>query len=200
MQVVGVILSGGASQRFGAPKGLQLLAGRPLIAHVIDRLRPQVDALALSAGINAILYQGFGLPVLPDAFGTQDGPTAGLLAAFAHAETMSHDAATLIVPVDMPFLPRALLTALIAHGAATPGHPIYAQSTRGPHFGVSLWPSAVYGTTRHLVLAEGFRALHRVLERLHARPCPFAEHGDDIFLDVNSPPDLQSALALIGPR
>ena len=47
---LGLILNGGQARRMsGADKGLVRLAGRPMLAHVIDRLRPQCAALALNA-------------------------------------------------------------------------------------------------------------------------------------------------------
>ncbi|TKA96174.1 molybdenum cofactor guanylyltransferase MobA, partial [Cereibacter changlensis] len=65
MRLFGVILAGGEGRRMGgADKALLPLAGRPLLAHVRDRLEPQVEALALSANGDAARFAGFGLPVL----------------------------------------------------------------------------------------------------------------------------------------
>ncbi len=45
----GVILAGGRSSRMGVGrKALLELHGRPLLAHVIERLQPQLDSLLLS--------------------------------------------------------------------------------------------------------------------------------------------------------
>ncbi len=49
LSIAGTILAGGRSSRMvGRNKVLAPLAGRPLIRHVIDRVAPQVAALALS--------------------------------------------------------------------------------------------------------------------------------------------------------
>jgi molybdopterin-guanine dinucleotide biosynthesis protein A len=42
---LGAIIAGGKATRFGSDKAAALLNGRPLIEHVADGLREQVDAL-----------------------------------------------------------------------------------------------------------------------------------------------------------
>ena len=84
MRIFGVILAGGQGQRMGGvDKALVPLAGAPLLAHVIARLEPQVERLALSAKGDAARFARFGLPVLPDGPGA--GPLAGVLAALRWA-------------------------------------------------------------------------------------------------------------------
>src|SRR5260370_8402334 len=64
---LGLILDGGLARRMGgADKGLVALAGRPMLAHLIERLRPQCGALALSANGDPARFRSFGLPVLAD--------------------------------------------------------------------------------------------------------------------------------------
>jgi molybdopterin-guanine dinucleotide biosynthesis protein A len=98
-------------------KGLVALAGRPMIAHVLARFAPQVDAVVINANQNLDRYAGFGYPVLPDAVGGFAGPLAGLHAGMARAE---HPLVA-TVPCDSPFLPADLVArlaaALAAHGA-----------------------------------------------------------------------------------
>ena len=55
--ITGVVLAGGLGRRMGGlDKGLQELAGRPMIAWVIERLGPQVDELLINANQNGERY------------------------------------------------------------------------------------------------------------------------------------------------
>ena len=78
-KISGVLLAGGQGRRMGGvDKGLVELHGRPMAAHVLERLAPQVDALLINANQNAERYAEFGHPVFPDEIGGFAGPLAGL--------------------------------------------------------------------------------------------------------------------------
>ena len=104
--VTGVVLAGGQGKRMGmADKGLQLLNGKPMVERVIERLRPQVGALLVSANRNLGAYAAFGYPVYPDESPGYPGPLAGFLTGLRHCETLY----LVTAPCDAPFLPRRLV-------------------------------------------------------------------------------------------
>lgn len=94
----------------GADKGLIEYRGRPLVAHVIERLAPQVDALLISANRNLDIYQAFGFPVIADDLSDFQGPLAGLRAGLAACTTPW----LLSCPCDVPALPDDLAARLLA--------------------------------------------------------------------------------------
>jgi molybdopterin-guanine dinucleotide biosynthesis protein A len=68
--ITGVVLAGGQGRRMGGvDKGLVELAGRPLVARVIERLAPQVGALLINANQNVERYAALGHAVVRDAVG-----------------------------------------------------------------------------------------------------------------------------------
>ncbi|MEM8920660.1 MAG: NTP transferase domain-containing protein, partial [Pseudomonadota bacterium] len=78
-----VILAGGGSRRFGTPKGLALLNGRPLIARVQDRLKAQTDGpIAVNTGSPNIYVDAIDL-IVEDQLTGGLGPLAGVHAAMA---------------------------------------------------------------------------------------------------------------------
>jgi molybdopterin-guanine dinucleotide biosynthesis protein A len=110
-KITGILLAGGQGRRMGGvDKGLQLLRGKPMARHVIDRFAPQVDELLINANQNIEQYQGLGYRVIPDAIGGFVGPLAGLHRGLSEA------AHPLVVtsPCDSPFLPLDLVAKLHA--------------------------------------------------------------------------------------
>jgi len=116
--ITGVILAGGLARRMGGvDKGLQLLAGRPLVAHVAERLAPQVGALLINANRSHVEYAALGYPLLADEIPDFAGPLAGLHAALVASTTPL----VVTVPCDSPYLPLDLVgrlhVALLQKGA-----------------------------------------------------------------------------------
>ena len=99
----------------GVDKGLVLLQKKPLITHVVERLRPQVAEIFINANREITQYQAFGYPVLKD-IGQQDdtdeflGPLAGFSLGLRHAR---HEY-VLTVPCDSPLLPLDLARRLLS--------------------------------------------------------------------------------------
>jgi len=108
-QITGLILAGGKGTRMGSvDKGLQEFRGKPMVKHVLQRLRPQVSKLIINANRHLDVYEAFGVPVYPDEFSGFAGPLAGLHAGLSHCETPF----LVTAPCDSPFLPMDLVDKL----------------------------------------------------------------------------------------
>ncbi|MCZ8078468.1 MAG: molybdenum cofactor guanylyltransferase [Rhodobacteraceae bacterium] len=193
MRIFGVILAGGQGRRMGgADKAMLALAGRPLIAHVTDRLEPQVERLAISANGDAARFAALRLPVLADL--RSEGPLSGILSALDWAAPLG---ATAVVsaPVDAPFLPPDLVPRLILAGEAADGCAL-ARSGGNDHPTFGLWPVALREPLRAF-LASGEKT--RVRSFADAQNAARADFPDDgAFANLNTPEDLAAAAARIG--
>ncbi len=108
-KITGLILAGGRGTRMGSvDKGLQILNGKPMVFHIIQRLSPQVGSLMISANQNLEAYRKFGYPVLPDEIGGYEGPLAGLQTGLRHTQTPY----LITAPCDGPFLPEDFVSKL----------------------------------------------------------------------------------------
>jgi molybdopterin-guanine dinucleotide biosynthesis protein A len=192
---IGVILAGGAGRRIGGDKAFARLAGRPLVAHVIDRLAPQCRALAINAAPDPRL-DAFGLPVVPDAEADAggQGPLSGILAAMGWAAARGA-ARVLTAPVDTPFLPADLAARLAAVDA-----PIaLARTGDGLHGTCGLWQVALRDDLQ-AALEHGVRKVTEFTEAQGAAGAAFPDALPPPFFNVNRPGDVARAAAwLAGP-
>src|SRR5258708_38386173 len=107
-RVTGIVLAGGQGSRMGGvDKGLQPFRGKPMVAHVVERLAPQDDELPINANRNPEAYAQFGHRVIADEIEGFAGPLAGFDRGLPHPQ------GELVVtgPCDSPFLPPRLLAA-----------------------------------------------------------------------------------------
>ena len=192
--IPGMILAGGRSRRMGGgDKCLLLLNGLPLLAHVIDRIRPQVTGLALNANGDPTRFAEFGLPVVADDEADFAGPLAGILAALDWAvRTQPTAPAVLTIPADTPFLPRDLVPRLAEKGA-----PALARSAGRIHPVVGLWPLSLREGLRNALRQEGLRKVEDWTARLSPTVVDFDGGAVDPFFNINRPEDLARAAALL---
>lgn len=166
----------------GADKGLQLLAGRSLVAHVIERLAPQADRVLISANRNLDAYAAFGHHVLSDPPGLEfTGPLAGMLAGLS---ALPNDAWLLTAPCDCPHLPADLAERLMAQ--AEPHGLAFARAAREHPTHALLHARLREPLTAYL--NGGGRA---VLRWMLAQPHGVARFDDEAaFANLNHPADL----------
>ena len=190
---------GGLSRRMGGePKALMPLAGRPMISHVIDRIRPHVDACILNVNGLESAFAQFGLPLVADDFGDHAGPLAGLLSGMRWAEKHCAGARWLAtVPCDTPFLPEHYISALAEAADEDAAAIVIAASGGRGHFACGLWPIA-HKDALAAYLESGERRTQSWIERNPNRSVTFAfiddgRNGFDPFFNVNTPEDLAKA-------
>ncbi|QCO55310.1 molybdenum cofactor guanylyltransferase MobA [Pseudorhodobacter turbinis] len=197
MPLPAIILAGGKATRMGGgDKGLLLLAGRPLLSHVIARLAPQCAPIAINANGDPARFEAFGLPVLGDPLPDNLGPLAGILAGMDWAATLGAPA-VISAAADTPFFPSQLATQLqqnagprgLCLAASRAGERTYLQPTFG------LWPTALRHDLRH-ALEGGLRKVRLWAANHEAGTATFAALPFDPFFNINTPEDLEKAAAL----
>jgi len=195
--VTGMILAGGKSRRMGGgDKSLSLLGGRPLIAHVIDRIRPQVSDLIVNAAADGERFREFGLEVVCDVIEGQAGPLAGVLTGMEWlSENRPGCEWLLTVPVDTPFLPPDLVRRLAEAVSNDKADMACALSGGRTHPVIGLWPARLSGVLRHALTVEDVRKIDAWTARYRIAHVEFATVPQDPFFNVNRPEDLAEAEA-----
>jgi len=201
--IIGVLLAGGQSRRMGGgDKCLAELAGKPLLTHVIERLKPQTGTLVLNANGDLNRFSEFDLPTVADPIEGFAGPLAGVLAGFTWARENAPEARWIVTAAtDTPFFPDDLVAKLLD---ATKGrYPAIAlaQSNGRMHPVFGLWPVALCNDL-HEALMSGTRKVLHWTGRHTTTTAEFQQTniGDatlDPFFNVNSPDDLAHAEAVL---
>ncbi len=178
-------------------KGAIEIAGRPLFAHVAERLAPQGQQLAIIAPeqpdwFSQLPEDTMHIADVPDANKRPAGPAGALVEALRAGLAIGPEAVVLTAPIDSPFLPEDLYArlkeALDASGAGAA-----LVTTRGKlHPVFSLWNASLFEQVQTLVEVERVRALHLIASQVGAIE---VMAWDDVrlpppFLNINTEDDL----------
>lgn len=185
--IVGLVLAGGRSRRFGSEKAAVRLGERTLLEWSLNILREACDTLGVSAragtGADAIA-RGLGLPVLTDDRTHPEGPLAGVAAGLRWAISLgATHLATL--PCDTPRAPMDLVARL--HAAGGEAFAAYAETADGPHPLCALWSIDLLASLES-ELSRGHPSVQAFLGDVGAMPVTFDETA--AFANINRLGDL----------
>ncbi len=197
----GVILAGGRSSRMGGSrKALLELNGRPLLAHVIDRLQAHLDPLMLSCDSETSEFESFGLPLVPDLLPGFRGPLTGLYSALQCLADKGQQNSLVLCPCDAPFIPHNLVQTLLDADQENekPVVVISYQGVQQPTF--SMWHTHHLPAIHEAAVKRGDGGLRYMLKSLPHTVVEWAPAEPSPFFNINTPNDLKTAATLLdGP-
>lgn len=166
--ILGAVLAGGVSSRFGSDKALAELDGHTLIALAVDALAGCCEHVIVVGRETA------PAPTVPDWPRPGMGPLAGIAAALHHALDEGYEA-VLTCGVDVAFLPDDLLERLSPAPACLAAQPV-----------IGLWPAAAARTLEDLLHSEQRHSMLHFAELIGARKVQTSA----TIPNINTPGDL----------
>ena len=192
--IVGMVLAGGRSVRFGGEKAAAELAGTPLLIWAARRLRSTCSVVAANVrpGTQAeVIARADGLPLLYDVPGDALGPLAGVKVGLMWARDRGATALA-VSPCDVPLLPDDLFVRL-AEAAGT--GPALAETSGGDQPLCALWPVSALPAVSEALQGGAHPPTWRLLQALGATRVRFADEA--AFANVNTQADLAALAARI---
>lgn len=169
--ILGAVLAGGQSTRFGSDKALAELGGHTLLARAVDLLSGWCEYVVVVGRETA------PAPTLPDWPRRGMGPLAGVAAALHLARDEDYEA-VLSIGVDSLDLPEDLPDLLAPASSYLKSQPV-----------VGLWSPAAIRPLEGILMGEGKHSMRAFAETIGARPVITARKP----VNINSPADLAEA-------
>ncbi len=181
--VTGIVFCGGTGRRLGGvEKPLIEVAGRPLLAWVLERLRKQVATVVLS-GANDPAYARFGCEMVPDR-----APGEGPLGGFATAVEVAATDWIFTCPGDSPYLAENVIE-LLVEDAERVGVAVPHDGNRRQNLFLLMRRDRAESLVRFF--EQGGRAAHRWLDENGIGVTDLSPNAASFF-NVNTPDDLES--------
>jgi molybdenum cofactor guanylyltransferase len=169
--ILGAVLAGGQSSRFGSDKALAELDGRTLIARAVDTLSGWCEHVVVVGRETA------PAPTLPDWPRMGMGPLGGIAAALHHARDEDYEA-VLTCGVDSVGFPSDLVGQLGTAPAYLADQPV-----------IGIWPASATEAIEAILNGEGKHSMHRFVEAIGARAVILSGKP----ANINTPADLAAA-------
>lgn len=185
--VIGVVIAGGRSVRFGGEKAVAGLAGKSLLMWAATRLARSCLAVAINARPDTeaeALARAEGLTVLHDMPGDAAGPLSGVKVGLQWAQELGASAIA-VSPCDVPLLPPDVFARLIE--AAGTGAAM-AETSEGHQPQCAVWPISALPKLTAALANGAHPPTWLMLESIGAVRVRFAP--PEAFANVNTRADL----------
>ncbi len=170
--ILGAVLAGGQSSRFGSDKALAQWGGRSLLSRAVETLSGLSDAVVI-VGRESGEETG-DTPCIPDWPKADMGPLGGIAGALSHAAT-HHFTSVITCGVDSAELPKNLAELLAEPPAYLESQPVIGH-----------WKSDAASTVQAILQSEGRHSMIALAQATNARAVKLA----DIPANINTPADL----------
>jgi molybdopterin-guanine dinucleotide biosynthesis protein A len=179
--IVGVVLAGGISRRFGSEKALLRWRGRTFLELAAQRLGHVADEVVISVDREVRFREGAPAPLVAD-IQPGGGAATGILSVLRRFEGRS----VLVTPVDMPLLPVSTLRTLLGRRDGSDAVVLKVLGRWQPLVGVYEASSAPVIAR---CLAENERKIIYILRRMKMRVIRSSERERRFLVNINTPAD-----------
>ncbi len=191
--ILGVILSGGKSSRFGSNKSLSKLANYKLIEHVINKIDKYFPEILVVSNDSNLKIENQKIKIIKDCVEGFLGPLAGVLSAMKYANSFKNKFKWIITfPCDTPFFEKLIIEKMIEK-VASPKEKIYFVKDKNQRHNIfGLWSTSLESILEK-DLNNNFRKVDLWADKIG---CNFIEkdiQNENEFLNINTKKDLELA-------
>ena len=191
--ILGVILAGGKSSRFGSNKSLSKLANNKLIEHVINKIDTYFSEILVVSNDSGLVIENKKIKIIEDCIKGYLGPLAGVLSAMKYANSFENKFKWIITfPCDTPFFEKLIIEKMIEKTTSPKEKIYFIKDKKQRHNIFGLWSTSLESILEE-DLKNNFRKVDLWADKIG---CNFIEkdiQNENEFLNINTKEDLEMA-------
>ena len=188
-KILGVILAGGKSSRFGSNKSLSNLKNFKLIEHVIQKLNKKFDEILIVSNDSKLIFENKKINIIKDCIEGYLGPLVGILSAIKYANNSKKYQWIMTFPCDTPFFDEIIIDQMIEKTTNTKEKIIFIKDKKQRHNIFGTWSTSLEKILEE-DLANSYRKVDLWADKIG---CSFIEKdlkNENEFLNINTKEDL----------
>ena len=185
--LLGVVLAGGKSQRFGQDKAGVNLGNKTLIEHTLDKIKFKFeDVIIVSNKTNFKNYK-----IINDCIEGQLGPLVGVLSAMKWIKKNNKPYEWVATfPCDTPFFNTKIIDEFIKFSKTNDGLLYFVKSNKIRHNIFGLWSLKLIEILEKDIIKNNYRKVEKWADKIGVRIINIEDNKKDFFLNINTKDDL----------
>jgi len=191
--ILGIILAGGKSSRFGEDKSIAKLGDKTLLDHTINKIENEFTEILLISNNKEFNFKNNKIHVVEDCIEGQLGPLVGILTAMKWVIKNKKNYKWIAsFPCDTPFFDIKLISELKIKVKETSKKLIFLNSNKKRHNIFGLWSLDLIEILEKDI-KNSFRKVELWADKIGYENININEEKFDRFLNINTKKDLEKA-------
>ena len=192
--ILGVVLAGGKSKRFGEDKSKIKLEGKTLIEHTLDKIKFKFNRIIIIS--NSKISKDY--LVINDCIDGNLGPLVGVLTAMKWIKENNHLYNWIATfPCDTPFFKISLIDKFFEASKLNDSLLYFAKSQKKRHNIFGLWSLELIETLEKDIIENKYRKVEEWANKIGVKTIDVAYKETDPFFNINTKEDLEEAKKII---
>ena len=190
--ILGAVLAGGKSQRFGEDKSQVKLNGKFLIDYILSEIIDEFKEILIVSN-NQIKFKNYENISLINDFKKDQGPLGGVLSAMKWAKEKNNKYKWISTfPVDTPFFKKEILQKFLSEINSEESKLFFIKSNNTRHNIFGIWSIDLMKKLEN-DLNEGQRKVELWANSVGVKVIDIEFINDDPFFNINTKEDLEKA-------
>ncbi len=191
--IIGIILAGGKSSRFGEDKSNIRLGNKTLLDHTIDKIEKEFGEILIISNNKNYNFKNKKIYTVKDCIEGQLGPLAGILTAMKWAKENKKNYKWIAsFPCDTPFFDTKLISKLKLKTKETSKKLIFLNSDKKRHNIFGLWSMDLIETLEKDI-KNSFRKVEIWADKVGYESININTEKFDKLLNINTKEDFEKA-------
>ncbi len=188
--ILGVILAGGKSKRFGEDKSKAKLNGKTLLEHTLDKIKSKFNKIIIVSN-NKILKDYI---TINDYIDGQLGPLVGVLSAMKWIKKNNYSYNWIATfPCDTPFFNISLIDKFVEASKLNDSLLYFVKSEEKRHNIFGLWSLKLIETLENDIMQNNYRKVESWANKIGVKTINIPYKEIDPFFNINTKEDFEEA-------
>ena len=192
--ILGVILAGGKSSRFGSNKADAHLGDKTLLEHTISKVEKNFLEVLIVSNNESIKINKKNVFLVKDFIKGQLGPLIGILSAMKWIQQYNKKYKWIATfPCDTPFIDDSIIGKLKNCSLSNDHLLFFLNSRKKRHNIFGLWSLKLIDILEEDIRSNNFRKVELWADKMGVQKIEVNTEGFDKFLNINTLDDLEDA-------